>query len=44
MESTIQGDFSFFLIARGWTFVPLISQLYQGNGLSGSLFLGGGMC
>lgn len=43
MESIIQGDFSFFLIARGWTFVNLISQLYLGNGFSGSLFGGGAM-
>lgn len=44
MESIIQGDFSFFLRARGWKFVPLISQLYLGNVLSGSLFGRGDMC
>lgn len=43
MESIIQGDFSFFLIARGWKFVLLISQLYLGNRLSG-VSLGEAVC
>lgn len=38
MASIIQGVFSFFFRARGWKCVPLTSQLYVGNALSGSLF------
>lgn len=40
----IQGDFSFVMRARGWKFVPLISQLYLGNVLCGSLFGRAAMC